>query len=203
AYPTVGDVRECSPPQKQHRDLEVLRVREHVEDPRLGHLVAGHSGEVLGQGHRVAARIDDVLDTGGLECGRQACPDPAPRRVDDHAVRTFGTGRVNVQSRLGELRGIAGEEPGIDAELGGAGLRGFDRLLTDLDAGDSAAPAVGDPACRARTVEGEPADTAVEIPQAAGLHRVHPLGDLVVEADGHGGVRLEEALRAQVQIDPV
>ena len=52
-------------------------------------------------------------------------------------------------------------------------------------------------------MEGEPADTAVEIPQAAGLHRVHPLGDLVVEADGHGGVRLEEALRAQVQIDPV
>src|SRR5699024_10315719 len=107
------------------------------------------------------------------------------------------------QPRLGELRGIAGEEPGIDAELGRAGLRGFDRLLTDLDAGDSAAPAVGVPACRARAVEGEPADTAVGIPQAAGLDRVHPLGDLVVDADGLVGVRPDEALRAQMPVDAV
>src|SRR5699024_6687912 len=132
--------------------------------------------------------------------------DPAPRRIDDHAVRTFGTGRVSIQSRLGELRGIGGEELRLGTELGGADLRGFDRLLTDLDTGDSpnsVIPIVSVVASRPCTVESEPADTAVEIPQAAGLHRVHPLGDLVVEADGHGGVRLEEALRAQVQIDPV
>src|SRR5699024_12703873 len=110
------------------------------EDPRLGHLVAGHAGEVLGQGDRVAARIDDVLDTGVLERGRQSRTDPAPRRVDDHAVRTFGTGRVNVQPRLGELRGIGGEELRLETEFGGADLRGFERLLTELDTGDSAGP---------------------------------------------------------------
>src|SRR5699024_12674574 len=102
-------------------------------------------------------------------------------RVDYHAALPRA---LPPQSSLGELRGIAGEEPGIDAELGGAGLRGFDRLLTDLDAGDSAAPAVGVPACRARAVDGEPADTAVESPQAAGLDRVHPPRARAVEADG-------------------
>src|SRR5699024_11464401 len=93
-----------------------------------------------------------------------------------------------------------------ETELGGADLRGFDRLLTDLDTGDSPNSViliVSVVASRPCTVESEPADTAVEIPQAAGLHRVDPLRDLIVEADGHGGVRLEEALRAQVQIDPV
>ncbi len=126
------------------------------------------------------------------------------------------------QPRLRELRGIGGRELDVDAEFVRARSSRLDRLFAHLDAGHpprrpsvvvsrgrvhagsrvGARTKVG--VCtRAghRAPQGEPADTAVEVPQGSGCDLVDPGRDLIVEAHGHLGVRLEEALRAQVQVD--
>ena len=80
--------------------------------------------------------------------------------------------------------------------LGRRRLRGRHRLGRHLHAGDRAT--------RSGDGEGEAADAAVEVPGAADVGEAgHPVAGLGVERGGDVGVGLEEALRAQRQLEPL
>ena len=93
-----------------------------------------------------------------------------------------------------EGRGVVGEEAGAHEPGGGrAALGAAHRLGARLDADDLAA--------RAGEVQREAADAAVEVPDAGGLRLGDPVARLRVERRGDGRVRLEEAARAQAELD--
>ncbi len=135
-----------------------------------------------------------MADARVLQPAAQLRPDATPGRVDhDEVRRVLGTEGVRRGVPRCELH--PRQAPLVPAQLIPTQLGARDGLRTDLDPGDRSAGR--------GHVQGEAADAAVEVPHRRRCDLPHPRAPLPVELRGHLGVGLEEALRAQVQVDVV
>ena len=160
-------------------------------------------------------------DPGTLQPVRQALTDPPAGRIHDDGARQLagqvafpapwlrragqgGEGGTRVRGRRRDLGGVSHSEadPVREPELLRGDLCGGHGVGTGLQAPDLARGAHRQRSAGGADLgqlEPEPAHSAVQVPDQAGVGGVQPGRGVGVELGGDRGVGLEEALRAQVQ----
>ena len=177
---------------EQRHALDVRRLREHVHRPDRGQPPArlDELGRVRGERRGVARHVDDArggrFDQAAHDLRREA----RAGRVDDEHV-----GPAGATSQLAQREpGVAGEEVRVGYLVAArVGDRVGDRLRDDLQPPQLAGPP--------RERQSDRADPAVEVVQPFPALQVGELGDDAVEDLGHLGVRLEERLGRDAQVE--
>src|SRR5215471_12809402 len=172
--------------------FDVWGVREHVHGLNPIHAIAAvhELTEVAGEGGRIAR---DVHDAGGSELDQRAQRlgmEPGARGVRHHRLRAHA---LSDELRQGEAD-LAGEEGAI-ADLVGHGVAGGvgHRGGSELDAVDVSAAA--------RELQADGASARVEIEDRLVTRELRRLEHEGEEALGLRGIRLEERVRGDLELD--
>ena len=162
-------------------------MREHVQHAALHRRIRRHALQVLRQSHRITARIHHTVNTRTLNPRAQALTNAAARRIHHQHLR-------HRARRHRELRRILSRKVHtLQAVLSHRALRRSDCLRANLNTRHRAA------AHHRSGMQSKTTHTAVQVPQRARSHLTHPLAALRVHRLSDLRVRLEEALRTQMQ----
>ena len=162
-------------------------MREHIQHATLHRRIRGHALQILRQSHRVTARIHHTVNTRTLNPRAQALTNTAARRVHHQHLR-------HRARRHRELRRVLRRKVhALQPILSHRALRRSHRLRANLNARHRAA------VHHRRGMQSKTTHTAVQVPQRARSHLTHPLAALRIHRLSNLRVRLEEALRAQMQ----